>query len=809
MRLVASGTCRGSGKVFVRFEAHDLPDSRSVSIKAQTSGTAAVPCSIHEVPSFQEHESRQFVAAFPMLDTRSCQVTLSEEGEAGSILSSQSYALSFSAAKWESRLNYRLRKSLCEEIRDFDRVDMYDSATMEFWDCIEDGPDFILRGMLREPYRTDNKASLRCLTSTLEQIPVNPIIMGDACVKVPFSDTKHRRELQFSIRVPAILQRLVFDITDENHPAFSSFEVLDRPVLRELRDTTRKHTESAQFNPDYNWWFAQKKASIGTIAKESRIELRDSPRFSIVVPLFKTPLRLFNEMVESVLFQSYQSWELVLVNASPEDEKLSTEVRTRVESDERIRLVTLEQNLGISENTNRGIEVVTGDFVCFFDHDDVLEPDILFEYAHALNERRDTDVLYCDEDKLLPDGTYTQPFFKPDFDIDLLRNNNYICHLMTIRRSLLETLEPNRPEFDGAQDHNMVLQAVEKARHVHHVPKVLYHWRMTKGSTAENAGSKSYATKAGIRAVQAHLGRMGLRAKVSPSRRPFTYRVIYDVPEERPLVSIIIPSKDYTDVLDVCLQSILSTSTYENYEIVVIENNSEIPETFSYYERIQQEHPDKIRVEHWPGEFNFSKLMNFGVQKARGEYLLLLNNDTEVITPDWIEVMLGLCSREDVGIVGVRLLYRDSTIQHAGLTISSSAAGMLGHALPRNNWGYFALLDAQRELSAVTAACMMTKRSVFDEAGGYTEELQVAFNDVDYCLKVRDAERLVVYTPEVELYHYESLSRGDENNVEKKVRFHREVSYLNYRWARYFVEGDPYFNPNFTKGEPGSWYYQI
>lgn len=543
--------------------------------------------------------------------------------------------------------------------------------------------------------------------------------------------------------------------------------------------------------------------------KQRKIAFTSAPKFSIIVPLYNTPIPFFNDMAESVKGQSYANWELILVDASPDNQELKARVEHEVARDNRIKSITLAENKGISENTNAGVAAASGDFVSFFDHDDILEPDLLFSYAEAIENNDNVDLLYCDEDKLMPDGKLAQPFFKPDFNIDLLRNNNYICHMLTIRKSLLDTLEPNTKEFDGAQDHNMTLRAVEKARNVHHVAKVLYHWRLSETSTAANADSKPYATIAGIKAVQNHLDRLGLNAKVEQARRPFTYKVTYAAPDSHPLVSIIIPTKDYANILDNCITSIVEKSTYDNYELVIIENNSTENATFEYYDKLQAKYPDIVRLVTWEHEFNFSKLMNFGVARAKGNYLLLLNNDTEVITPNWIETMLGICAREDVGAVGAKLYYPDNTIQHAGLCVTGGVAGHLCQSMPKDNWGYFALNDAQQDFSAVTAACIMTKRSEYEKVGGFTEELQVAFNDVDFCLKLREINDLIVYTPEVELYHYESISRGVENNTDKQIRFHKEVAYMNYRWANYYVEGDPYMNPNFTVGEPGNRYYHL
>lgn len=808
MKIREAGTCRGSGKVFTKVDITSIPDSSAIVISAKTSDARAIPCALYELEA-HEPANRSFVAVVPMLDVPSCEVMLTETLAAGRPGESASFRINFLVAKWESRLNYKVNQHLCREIRDYDRVGTYDNAMIDFIDCIEDGDEAILRMVVYEPYRENNEIAITCTDATLNPIPLSLISLGGSEVTVPFSKSKQRRERQYSVRVPNTPQRLIFSIEDANHPSFTNFEVLDGPMFADLRLRTTSLMRSAQFDSSYDNWFKARRADIATLSKQDRIRFCFEPKFSIIVPLFKTPPSFFQEMVQSVIEQSYHNWELILVNASPDEKALADLVAQYVKKDTRIRTVSLTRNLGISENTNRGIEVAGGDFVCFFDHDDLLEPNILFEYAKAINAQDDTDLIYCDEDKLMPDGSYAQPFFKPDYNLDLLRGWNYVCHMLSIRKTLLDQLEPNTSAYDGAQDHNLTLRAIEKARHVHHVPMPLYHWRVSPNSTASNAGNKSYATDAGILAVKEHLERLGVDATVSQSRRPFSYKVVYNIPENHPLVSIIIPSKDHTEVLDTCITSILKKSTYDNFEIVIIENNSTEDATFEYYDELKKDNPGVIRVEHWEHEFNFSKLMNFGAQKARGDYLLLLNNDTEVITPDWIEIMLGICARKDVGIVGVRLLYPDNTIQHAGVCIGGACAGHLSKNLPRDVWGYYAMQDSQQDLSAVTAACLMTKRSSFETVDGFTETLSVAFNDIDYCLKVRALGQLVVYTPEAELYHHESLSRGAEVGESKRIRFHREVAYMNFHWAEYYVKGDPYFNPNFSHDEACLFNYHL
>lgn len=811
MKISIDGTCRGNGKIYTRFLVRGLDPNHTLNIHGRETPNGSSPCSIYESLNSKRSPSvRQFVGVFPIIEAWVNNFTITEIDDAGRVIESQAFRLNYEIAKWQSRINYRINKPMCSEIRDYDQIAAYDRADMEFWSCVEDGEEMIIRGAVYTPYRDDTSLTITCKDSRLSPINIEIVPLGTAKLKTKFSAERARRESQFSIRLPHAMRRHIFQIEDANHPSFSNFAVLDIPELQNMIEHDRYLRENAQIDHNYPKWFDSHKATLGALSKQRDITFTIQPFFSIVVPLFNTPIDLFHEMVSSVLSQTYRKWELVLVNASPKDNELADAIASVLAIDSRILEIRLEDNLGISENTNAGIAVAHGDFICFFDHDDVIEPNLLFSYAEAINSYNDIDLLYCDEDKLMPDGTFAQPFFKPDFDLELLRNNNYICHMLAIRKSLLDQLEGNTKEFDGAQDHNLTLQAVEKARRVFHVTSILYHWRISATSTAANADSKPYASAAGIRAVQSHLNRMGIKANVELSRRPFTYKVTYQIPEEHPLVSIIIPTKDQIDILDTCIQSILKKTTYDNYEIVLVENNSTEEETFEYYGSILKKYPERIKFITWDNEFNFSKLVNFGAQSANGDYLLLLNNDTEIITPKWIEAMLGICSQPDVGIVGAKLYYPDETIQHAGVTISGGVAGHLGRHLPRNDWGYFALLDAQRELSAVTAACMLTKRSIFESVGGFTEKLQVAFNDVDYCLKVREQGQRVIFTPEVELYHYESISRGADNiSMERQVRFHKEVAYMNYRWAPYYVEGDPYSNPNFSRLEPNNLYFKL
>ncbi len=522
------------------------------------------------------------------------------------------------------------------------------------------------------------------------------------------------------------------------------------------------------------------------------------PEFSIVVPLYKTPEYYLRELVDSIKAQTYPHWKLYLSDGSGEASPLDDLLTALENEDSRITAIRNGRQLRISENTNQGLMMADGDYIVFADHDDVLTPDALYECAAAINADREIEFIYSDEDKISADGQkYFQPHFKSDFNIDLLRSMNYFCHLCVAKKSLMDHIGMLNSEYDGAQDYDFVLRCVEATTHIHHIPKVLYHWRADDNSTSSNPESKRYAFEAGKNAIAAHCKRMGYDVEVSHGKYPGLYRVKYFW-EEKPLISIIIPNKDHTDDLDKCIKAIEKKSTYTNYEYIIVENNSTEPETFEYYKKLEQEVP-KVKVVYYEGIFNYSKINNFGAQYAKGDYYLLLNNDIEMINPDCLEEMLSYCMREDVGIVGARLYYPDSTIQHAGVIIG--IGGIAGHTFvnfPREQNGYFSRILCAQDYSAVTAACLMVKKSVYEAVGGLSENFKVAFNDIDFCLKVRELGYLVVYNPFAELYHYESKSRGYEDTPEKVARFHSEIAAFIEKWPSILQKGDPYYNINLT-----------
>lgn len=523
-----------------------------------------------------------------------------------------------------------------------------------------------------------------------------------------------------------------------------------------------------------------------------------SIKFSIVVPLYNTPEKFLHEMIRSVIDQTYADWELCMADGSDEAHgNVERICRQYMRKDLRIKYQRLEENLGISGNTNACLEMATGDYIGLFDHDDLLHPAALHEVMRAICEQ-DADFIYTDENTFheKPEDAFC-PHFKPDYAPDTLRSYNYICHFTVFSKALLDEVGTFRGEFDGSQDYDMVLRLTEKASKIVHIPEILYFWRAHSGSTAGDISAKPYTMDAARRALGEHLDRVGLVGEVEDSSIPSTYRIKYTI-SGCPKVSIVIPNMDHADTLRTCISSILEKTTYENFEIVIIENNSRKEETFAYYDELKTD--PRIQIVTWEGKFNYSAINNFGVREAAtGEYILLLNNDIEVITPDWIQEMLMFAQRSDVGAVGAMLYYPDDTIQHAGVILG--IGGVAGHAhkyFPRGDFGYMSRATIAQDLSVVTAACVMLPRTVWDELGGLDETFEVAFNDVDLCMRIRKAGYLIVWTPYAELYHYESKSRGAEDTPEKKKRFEGEVRRFQARWKSELAAGDPYYNPNLT-----------
>ncbi|SEA13151.1 Glycosyltransferase, GT2 family [Lachnospiraceae bacterium NK3A20] len=553
--------------------------------------------------------------------------------------------------------------------------------------------------------------------------------------------------------------------------------------------------------------------------KQQAAEAAALPRqilFSILVPLYNTPKEYLKDMLDSVLNQTYGNWELCLADGSDEAHayvgEVVAEYRARNENlAKRIRYQKLEKNGGISYNTNQCLAMATGDYIAPFDHDDYLHPSVLYWYVKAINEQN-ADYLYCDETTFKESNLnhFVTIHFKPDYAIDNLRANNYICHLSCFDKKLLEGEELYRTEFDGSQDHDMILRLTDKAQHIIHVPKLLYYWRSHAGSTAGNIAAKTYAIDAAKGAVADHLRRHGFKNFKITSTRAFEtiFKITYEI-EGEPKISIVIANRDHAEDLKRCLTSIFEKSTWENYEIIIVENGSTDEAVFRYYNEVTNgPYKDRVRVvtyEYKEGEsFNYSRINNVGAAAATGDYILLLNNDTEVISVNWMEELLMYAQRPDVACVGGKLYYPDKTIQHAGIVIGLGAHRTAGHThykQRRENLGYMGRLCYTQDVSAVTGACLMVKKSIWQELGGLDESFEVSLNDVDLCLRAREKNYLNVFTPFAELYHYESASRGsdvDGRSKDNAARYDKEAAKFHDRWQAVIDAGDPYYNPNFT-----------
>lgn len=546
----------------------------------------------------------------------------------------------------------------------------------------------------------------------------------------------------------------------------------------------------------YKIWMEKNNLTQENIENQKAHKFEYSPKISIVVPMYNTNEIFFKELIESLENQTYSNWELCLADGS---ESQNESLKQYYENNEKIKYKFLNENKGISENTNAAIDMATGEYIGFLDHDDLLSQDALFEMVKVINENENAEFIYSDEDKIDEKYERFEPYFKPDYSPETLACNNYITHFVVVKKELIDKVGKLNSEFNGAQDFDFVLRATADAKEVVHISKILYHWRVHKSSTANVADAKPYAYEAGKRAVEAHLKRIGKNGIVEDGQDvPGIYKIKYEI-EGDPKVSILIPNKDNINLLKTCIDSILKLTTYKNYEIVIIENNSEKKETLEYYNEISKNENVRV-INSGIKEFNYSKIINFGVQNVDGDFVLQLNNDTKVLTPDWLENMVGYAQNKEIGAVGSRLYYEDKTIQHAGIIVGlSGIAGNMLVNLPYGKHAYFGREAATRNVAAVTGACLLCRKELYEEVGFMDEEkFKVAFNDVDFCLKLLEKGYRNIYNPYVELIHYESKSRGYEYTKEQEERFNKESENFKSKWKKY-IDYDPYYNINFTR----------
>ena len=565
----------------------------------------------------------------------------------------------------------------------------------------------------------------------------------------------------------------------------------------------RAKIEKLRNQASYLNWLARNEVLDIEAMTQEIATFHYQPKISIAMPVYNVEEKWLRLCIDSILNQVYTNWELCMADDASTDPNVKKILTEYQQLDERIRVVFREQNGHISEATNSALAIATGEFVALLDNDDELAINAFYEVVKVLNENPELDLIYSDEDKIDMDGNRSDPAFKPDWSPDLLLGTNYISHLGVYRRSILEEIGGFRKGYEGSQDYDLVLRFTEKTtkERITHIPKVLYYWRMLPTSTAVDQGSKGYAFEAGLRAVQDALVRRGINGHATHGAANGLYDVYYDIESEK-LVSIIIPTKNgYKDVQR-CVSSIIEKTTYQNYEIIMADNGSTDPKMHELYAEFEQQLPGRFFVESIDIPFNFSTINNRAAKKAHGEYLLFLNNDTEVITENWLTLMVSFAQQERIGCVGAKLLYPNNTVQHAGVILGLGGVAGHGHyGYPHGDLGYFGRLAINVNYSAVTAACLLMKKADFDAVGGFEEAFTVAFNDVDLCLKVQALGRDNVWLHEAELYHFESQTRGYDDKGKKKKRFEQEKVMMEEKWGP-LIENDPFYNPNLTRDIP-------
>lgn len=886
------GGCRGDGSFYAKLKIQDVwPGEQLCAHVSAVVPSASIPVSL-PTSLFPTDDPQIWVLQIPLLDVKEITVDIVSQDPAARHLGSITF--NYEKIKWESRINYRLRKELCAEIRDYERRFTQNRYQPQIMRYLEGDDSIIWRTRICWQGSPETKPELQVLDGV-----GNPIAFTQYFFEFQESanpDTSHA--LFVSIELPVDQRYFTLIASDPRQGAREGvasapkqgagedatsdpkeqikpgFCAINPGAYEAFKYETWKYMKDARADDvAYRQWFKAHCATKDELARQRLHQFAHEPLISVIVPCFNSQERYLKELLDSVVAQSYPHWELLLVDAtcatSDVPAKCAEEYSQKLKQPSAIRHLPLGGEGNIVTNTNYGIEQAHGEFVAFLDHDDLLEPDALYHYVEAINNHPNATLLYCDEDLFEKAGTYIQPAFKSKINIDLLYSHNYVTHFLMVRRAALLEEGLSDDAVSGAQDYDVVLKMVRRALassstssnvtnssnlsssinlastnlanlpnlplealddQLIHIPRILYHWRIHEDSTSTgNKDVKPYAERAGQIALQRHLDARNIATCVETTDTPFVYRVRYALPGgdttsdfidahavtthpiddlinnpiNNPIVSIIIPSKDHVDVLDACITSIVERSTFSRFEIIVVENNSINPETFEYYQRLLQ-YDLRVRVVQWPqkdGIFNYSALINFGASQAHGDYLVLLNNDTEVITPDWIEEMVGYLQRPEVGVVGAKLYFRDHLTQHAGMEVGPfDAVVHVNQDFSSKREGYLAKAVRPGNFSSVTGACQMVSRSLFDELGGYDEALAVGFNDVDFCLRVQQAGYLVTFTPYAELYHYEFVSRGREvADPVKQARWEKERDFFMARWPEPFEHGDPYGNPNLKR----------
>lgn len=566
-------------------------------------------------------------------------------------------------------------------------------------------------------------------------------------------------------------------------------------VLDYYSDTFSVHCS----NKDYNRWLKNKEINLKYLPQERAKKTSDfRPLISILMPVYNPSLRYLRQAIDSVISQSYSNWELCVADDASTNPEVWSCLQIYAKKSKRIKVVFRSENGHISAASNSAFSLATGAFIGFLDHDDTLSYNALEEVVSAIDKHKETLLVYSDEDKLDQSGARFEPHFKPGWNPDLILSQNYICHFLVLKSELIRKLNGFREGVDGSQDHDLLLRCMPylNSEVVTHIPKILYHWRAIPGSTAESGLNKQYAMDTGLYSVKDYIQRETLPAKVECGAVPNTYRIRWNIPSPCPKISLLIPTRDEVGILKSCIETILKKTNYSNFEILILDNQSTCKDTLKFFRMIESD--SRVSIHPWNYPFNYSAINNFGASRASGDFLGLINNDIEPVNESWLGEMLSHACRPEIGCVGAKLYYPNDTIQHGGVILG--IGGVAGHShkyFKKSDYGYFSRLQLVQNLSAVTGACLLLKKSIFEEVGGLDENLPVAYNDVDLCLRVREAGYRNLWTPYAELYHHESISRGADDTPSKRRRAKREASYMRHRWGIQ-LDNDPAYNPNLT-----------
>lgn len=790
MSTSCQGRCRGDGKLYTLLRIDSGDDC--IPCAKNHYGATELPCSLVKL------SEDQFVLATPDFDVEQRVEIWVEANGGGSILYG---SLSINPLRYalSSKLNGKLRAEMCSAIRNIDSSGIHRELAFTCDGFIPKEGGLIVRGEVANP---DNGriSEIVAFDSSAHVVGRSSLFLNDGLSSYTSA------LLKYSINIPYGLKGLCLAALDDTGRFVGAMKCFKEDAYKEALDASSNFFANAADDHRYEDWLAARRLTAAEAANQRLQVNENGPLFSVIVPLYKTPLNFFRDMADSVLNQTYPKWELVLVNSTPQEAELKSLVDSYVSADERIRVIELECNLGITGNTNIGIEAAKGDYYCFFDHDDVLEPDILFEYARAIESDPGIDLLYCDEDKLFPSGHYGMPTFKPNFSIDMVRDNNYICHLLTVRAEAYRQIEPSGPELDGAQDHAMVLKISELGGHIHHVPKILYHWRISETSTAGNSDSKPYATQAGILAVQQHLDRQGIDAKVSNAHnRAFRYRVDY-LADPSIGVSLIVPTRGDFGVLRCFVDGLVKTAR-NNWELVLICHESVQPDVENFVAGCGLE--NDVRVVASPEPFSLSAYGNMGAGEAQGECLVFMHDDAVPGEPSWLDVLLGFAMRSDVGAVGTMTRHADDTIQQAGLSFVRDSVVPIAAGTDACSPGYLYFPLTVRNVFAVDGVCFATRKEVFEEAGRFDEALKSSYVSVDYSLALERLGYVIVYTPEAWQYHRSITRLTAMDRVSVSAERIGDKATLLLKWADRLSKGDRYHNGNFSSVPAKAAKYQL